>query len=125
VRARDPRGKRGLAMACESMVKPGQTLAGRMAEVKQALARLEQALTGGRVKVGIGSNGAIVFQGWTVTDRDGVSDVCAYRSLSAGNSWALRQAVARAEAASGRKVNAGAVAAGHHSHDGGHTWGKH
>lgn len=112
-------------MACGSMVKPGQTLAGRMAEVKASLARLEQALAGGRVRVGIGPNGAVTFQGWAVTDRDDVSDVCAYRSLAASNSWALRQAVARAEATSGRKVNAGAVAAGHHSHDGGHTWEKH
>lgn len=101
----------------------GQTLAERMAETKAALGRLERSLTVGQVKVAIGPNGAVVFLGWA--DRDDLSDVCAYRSLSAMGSHALRQAVARAESASGRKVNAGAVAAGFHSHDGGHSWSKH
>ncbi len=110
-------------MACETMRTPGQTLAERMEQVKRALQRLEQSIQGGRVKVGIGPNGAIVLQGWT--DRDGVTDACAYRSLTANNSWAMRQAVQRAEAMSGRKVNARAVAEGHHSHDGGKTWERH
>lgn len=43
----------------------------------------------------------------------------------ASNSWELRQAVARAEAQQGRKVNAHAVASGLHSHDGGKNWEKH
>jgi hypothetical protein len=94
-----------------------------MSEVKRTLKRLETYLSAGRVRVGIGPNGAIVFQGWA--DRDDVSDVCAYRTLALENSWALRQAVARAEATSGRKVNPQAVAAGHHSHDQGATWSRH
>ena len=110
-------------MACESRRKAGQSLTARIDEVKRAMARLEQALSAGRAKVVIGPNGAVAFQGWT--DRDDVTDACAFRTLTAGNSWALRQAVARAEAMSGRKVNARAVAEGHHSHDGGQTWGKH
>lgn len=85
-----------------------------MRETKVALARLEQKLTTGAAKLVIGPNGAIAFQSWE--DRDGVTDVCAYRTLSASNSWALRQAVAKAEAMSGRKVNANAVAAGTHAH---------
>jgi len=110
-------------MACNSMLKKGQTLAQRGEEIKRSLTRLEQALTQGRVRVGIAPNGAIVFQGWT--ERDDVSDVCAYRTLAASNSWALRQAVARAESSTGRRVNAHTVAAGHHSHDGGATWERH
>jgi hypothetical protein len=52
-----------------------------------------------------------------------VTDVCAYRTLTASNSWALRQAVAKAEQLAGRKVSAAQVAAGTHSHDGGKTFG--
>jgi DNA-binding protein YbaB len=109
-------------MPCDSTLKENQTLKERMTEVQKALARLESYLTSGSVKVTIGANGAVAFTGWK--DRDNVTDVCGYRTLSASNSWALRQAVARAEAMSGRKVNASAVAVGTHSHDGGKTWHK-
>ena len=64
-----------------------------------------------------------MFQGWQ--DQNAVTDVCAYRTLTASNSWALRQAVARAETTTGKRVNAQAVAAGWHSHDGGGSWGQH
>lgn len=112
-------------MACESMRKPGQSLQARIDEVRKALARLETQISAGKVRVTIGPNGAVAFAGWAPGERDDVTDACAYRTLTASNSWALRQAVARAEAMSGRKVNARAVAEGHHSHDGGHTWEKH
>jgi hypothetical protein len=107
-------------MPCTSTPLAGQSLAQRMTQVETALKRLEAALTRGSVKVTIGATGGIAFAGWA--DRDGISDVCAYRSLAVSNSWALRQAVARAEASSGRKVNTQTVAAGVHSHDGGGTW---
>jgi len=110
-------------MACESMRRPGQSLTERINEVKRAMSRLEAQIAAGKVRVNIAPNGAIAFAGWT--DRDGVTDACAYRTLSASNSVPLRMAVTRAEGMSGRRVNANAVAAGHHSHDGGHTWEKH
>jgi hypothetical protein len=110
-------------MACYSIKRPGQTLEQRGSQIKAALKRLEAALTGGRVRVTIAPNGAVAFAGWA--DRDDVTDACAYRVLSSENSWALRQAVARAQVTSGRQVNPQAVAAGWHSHDGGSTWGKH
>jgi len=109
-------------MPCLSTLNPGQTLQQRNQQVDRALRRLEQYLQTGSVRINIGQNGAVNFAGWR--DRDGVSDVCAYRSLAATNSWALRQAVARAEAQQGRRVNAQAVASGLHSHDGGKTWGR-
>ena len=112
-------------MPCESMQKPGQTVASRKAEVEVARARLEASLQSGRVAVGISPQGAVVFKSWNAVERDGVTDVCAYRTLTGKNSWPLRQAIARAEMASGRKVNAQAVAAGLHSHDGGKSWGTH
>lgn len=110
-------------MPCASTLAPGQTLVQRMTQVEQALKRLERYLQTGSVRVGIGPSGAIMFTGWK--DRDDMSDVCAWRALTAQNSWALRQAVARAETQSGRRVNARAVAAGVHSHDGGASWSKH
>lgn len=110
-------------MACMTALSQGQTLTQRMSQVEQALKRLEQYIQTGTVRIGIGTNGAIVFQGWK--DRDGISDVCAFNSLRATNSWVLRQAILKAEGMSGRKVNPKAIAAGVHSHDGGKTWGQH
>ena len=93
------------------------------ADQQSALARLGAGLAAGTVQVVIGTAGGIAFKGWT--DNRGVSDLCAYRALTAANSAPLRKALARAEAMSGRKVNAQALAAGMHSHDGGNTWGTH
>jgi len=107
-------------MPCDSKIPEGMTLETRNIQITKALSRLEVALTAGRVRANIGQNGAIAFSGWK--DSDGVSDVCAYRALAARNSWALRQAVSRAETTSGRKLNPQAVGAGVHSHDGGNTW---
>lgn len=111
-------------MPCDTNLKNGETLASRGEKVKKALSRLEAALTQGRVKVRIAPNGAVAFDGWKGDDRDDVTDVCAFRTLTAQSSPALRVAVARAEAQQGRKVNPHAVAAGHHSHDGGKSWHK-
>lgn len=110
-------------MPCYNQLKEGQTLQAREREVKAALDRLERYLQSGTVRVQVGQQGAVVFQGWK--DRDRVSDVCAYRTLMLKNSWPLKQAIARAEAMSGRKVNQRAVASGVHSHDGGRTWSAH
>jgi hypothetical protein len=109
-------------MPCDSQLAPGQTLAARMSEIDRALKRLETALTSSAVRITIGPTGSIAFTGWGAADRDRVSDTCAYRALMAQGSSALRMAVARAETMSGKKVNANAVAAGHHSHDGGGSW---
>lgn len=111
-------------MPCDTVNKQGQTAKERALDVKKALAKLEAQLATGSVKVKIGANGAVAFDGWKPTDRDDVTDVCAIRTLQAQGSWALRQAIAKAETQQGRKVNPHAVAAGHHSHDGGSTWHK-
>ena len=109
-------------MACETRLRQGQSLVQRIDEVKVALERLERYLATGSVKINIAPNGAVAFAGWN--DRDDVTDVCAYRTLSASNSWELRQAVQKAEFAQGRKVNPMAVAAGWHTHDQ-QSWSKH
>ena len=88
-------------MPCDTRLKENQTLASRQREITVALERLERYLKTGTVQVQIGAQGAVVLQGWK--DRDGVSDVCAYRSLTLTNSWTLKQAVKRAEMMSGKK----------------------
>lgn len=110
-------------MPCYTRLLGEQTLPQRMVEVESALKRLERYLATGSVKINIGGNGAVSFNGWN--DRADITDVCAYRSLSATNSFELKKAVQRAEATQGRKVNPNAIAAGMHSHDGGKTWSKH
>ena len=91
--------------------------------MRAAIDRLGAALGTGSASLVIGPSGSIAFRGFD--DREGVSDLCAYRALAAANSPELRRAVARAEAMSGRKIDAHALAAGVHSHDGGRTWGAH
>jgi len=110
-------------MPCDTRIPQGKTAKQRQADVKAALARLEAALAAGSVTVKVGPQGSITFAGaW---ERSDVTDACAYRKLLASGSPALRKAIARAEAVSGRAVNDRAVAAGYHSHDGGGTWSKH
>ena len=109
-------------MPCDSVLREGQDIAARMTQIEAALKRLEGFLAGGQVQLGIGLQGAIVIKGWAQAERSDVTDACAVRRLLAEGSWAFRQAVARAEAQSGRKMNQQAAMAGVHSHDGGKTW---
>lgn len=93
-------------MPCDTRLLEGETPEQRSARADKATERLEQALSEGRIRVQIGANGAATFVGWKAEDREGVADVCAVRRLTKKNSWAFRQAVARAEATFGRKFNA-------------------
>jgi hypothetical protein len=96
----------------------------RERQITDALRRLERALTQGDVKVTIGPQGAAAFTGWKDQDRAGLGDACALRALTAEGSFALRKAMATAEARSGKKWVQSTMAAGVHSHDGGQTWGR-
>lgn len=107
-------------MACMGMNQPRETISARM----DAIRRLEQMLTDGTVQAVISAAGAVAFRNWT-QGRSDVSDVCAYRTLTAMNSPALRKAMARAEVSAGRKVDVRQISAGVHSHDGGKSWGAH
>lgn len=107
-------------MACDSMIPRGMTKEQRDAEIQAALAALEQRLKAKTAKLTVSINGGVVIDGWK--DRAGVNDACAVRKLLASNSWEMRQAIARAEQTSGRKVNTQAIGAGLHSHDRGKTW---
>jgi hypothetical protein len=112
-------------MPCDTRLKPKQTISQRAAEVRQATKRLAAALAAGRVKVKIGPQGAIAFENWDATSRDGVTDNCAYRRILATGSAMARLAIQRAEQLAGRTVDKQLVGHGVHSHDGGQTWHSH
>jgi len=106
-------------MPCDSQATTPQARARQQTAIK----RLAAALGNNEAQLVIGAAGSIAFKGWT--EREGVSDLCAYRRLAAANSPTLRRAIMRAEAISGRKIDQRSIAAGMHSHDGGQTWGDH
>lgn len=112
-------------MACETRLRPQQTISQRAAEIRSAVQRLVAALVAGRVQLKVGANGAPVFTGWQEESRDGISDLCAYRQIMRTGDATSRMLIQRAEQMSGRPVNKAAVAAGLHSHDGGTTWHSH
>jgi hypothetical protein len=111
-------------MPCDTRLKPGQKISERKEEVTKVVATLAQRLVSGQVKVKISPDGAIAFLGLSDSDRDGVTDNCAYRRLLA-TSPSAAMAIARAEQLAGRRVNKQVVAQGLHSHDNGKTWHTH
>jgi len=109
-------------MPCDTQRSAEQSEEQRRREIELALADLERRLTAWSVRLVVGPDGAVAFDGWGAAERRGVTDVCAYRTLAQRDSWPLRQARAAAEMLAGRSVDAASVAAGRHSHDGGHSW---
>ena len=109
-------------MVCDTRLKPGQLVSERISEVKRAVARLEAAIQGGPVKLKVGPTGAVAIQGWNETERDGITDACAFRRLLATGSPALRREIVRAEAEAGRQADRQVIGSGVHSHDGVRTW---
>src|SRR5262245_56584481 len=106
-------------MACDTRLKPRQTIQERAKEVRGAVERLQTAIASGRVKIKIGPQGAFALEGWDETSRDGITDACAYRRIMATGSAMSKMLIAKAEQMAGRTVNKEAVAQGTHSHDGG------
>ena len=112
-------------MPCDTRLKPRQTIKQRADEVREAVERFAQGLAAGRIKVKVGPQGAIAFEGISSEERDGVTDACAYRRLMVSGSALAKAAIARAEEPAGRSVERQVLAHGHHSHDGGRTWHDH
>lgn len=109
-------------MPCDTWTKPRQTMTERKEEVKKVVTRLDQLIANRIVKVKVGPQGAIAFEGWTDGERDRVTDACAYRRIMVSGSALARAEIAKAEQLSGRTVSKTALAGGHHSHDGGKSW---
>ena len=108
-------------MACETMRKPKQTLQERIAEIGKSIALLDAKLKKRLVKPVVGPQGAITFQGWD-SERDGITDACAYRRIMATGSVLAKMEITRAEQLAGRNVDRRVLTTGTHSHDGGHSW---
>lgn len=111
-------------MACDFRLAAGQTQPQRKKQIDEAMERLKKSLSLGIATIKVGPTGAIAFAGAGAEDfrRTGISDTCAYRKLMASGSPELRRALARAEAAAGRRVDERQIAAGVHSHDSGNSW---
>lgn len=112
-------------MPCDTWRRtPEQTLQQRIAEVRKAVSNLDALLRKRGVKVKVGPQGGIFFEGWTALDRAGVRDSCAYRRLMATGSALAKAEIARAEQIAGRSVDRKVLATGLHSHDG-VNWSRH
>lgn len=109
-------------MACETRLKPRQTIQQRADEIRRATSGLDKLLMRKKVKPVVGPQGAITFAGWSEADRDGLTDACAYRRIMATGSALAKMEIARAEQMAGRQVDRRVIGQGEHSHDGGTTW---
>jgi hypothetical protein len=110
-------------MSCDLWVQRARDAAEaaqRAAELKKKTEALSKAIEAGKVRVKVGPQGAVAFEGWV--DRGPITDACAYRRLMSSGSALAKAKIAGAEQAAGVKVNRKVVASGVHSHDGGKTW---
>lgn len=112
-------------MVCDTQTLPGQTLSQRKDEVRRATEALSKGLAAGRIKVKLGPQGAVVFEGLSASERSRVSDGCLLRRVLVEGSALAKAKIAQAEQLAGRSINKQAVAQGVHSHDGGKSWHKH
>ncbi len=109
-------------MPCDRILAKDETITMRKETIRKKTEELEKGLASGKIKVRIGPQGAVAFEGWT--DRGQISDNCAYRRIMAKGSAMARMKVAAAEQLAGRSVSKQMVAQGWHSHDGGDNWHK-
>jgi hypothetical protein len=113
-------------MPCETASLPNQTLNERKSEIRKAVDNLASLLASGKVTPKIGPTGGVAFVGWS--DRNRVTDNCAFRMIMSTGSAFAKQAILTAERLAGKSVNRKAVAHGHHAHSdgsGGLTWHNH
>jgi len=110
-------------MPCDTRLKLRQTIQQRKAEVQKVVYDVNSLIAAGKVKPVVDKKtGAIAFQGLDENLRDGVTDACVYRRLMVSGSALTKAKITAAEQVAGRAVDRQALAAGHHSHDGGETW---
>lgn len=109
-------------MPCDTKLKPKQTLQQRVADVRKVMVAVEKGLTSRLVRVKVGPQGAVAFEGLSDEERDGVTDACIFRRLMVSGSALAKAKVALAEQLAGRSIDRKVIAQGTHSHDGGQTW---
>jgi hypothetical protein len=108
-------------MVCDLTIqRPNQTLSERKDEVKRAVEAISRQLAAGSIKVRVGPQGAVAFEGLTEADRKGISDNCVYRQIMVRGSALAKQKISVAEALAGRTVDKKMIAQGWHRH--GDVW---
>lgn len=112
-------------MPCDTRLKKNQTIQQRAKEVRDVVSFLDELLRKGKVTAKVGPQGGITFVGMTDSEKDGVTDACAYRRLMVSGSATAKAAIAKAEMLAGRAVDRRALQIGVHSHDGGESWHGH
>ena len=105
-------------MPCDTRLKPRQTIQERADEIRRAVGKVQARLIDKRVKIKIGPQGAIAFEGIPEDVRDGLTDACIYRRIMATGSALAKAEIMRAEQIAGRPVNKQAIGQGWHTHDG-------
>jgi hypothetical protein len=103
-------------MPCDTVRRRRQTVQQRAAEVRKVVEKIDAKIQAKTVKVKVGPQGAIAFQGLTAEERDDVTDSCIYRRIMATGSATAKLAIAQAEMLAGTKVSQQALAAGWHAH---------
>ena len=111
-------------MVCDTRLRPGQSISQRKDEVRRATEALSKGLAAGRIKVTIGPQGAVQFEGLSSNERSGVTDGCLLRRVLVEGSSLAKAQIARAEQLAGKPINKEAVAQGWHRHGSG-PWHKH
>lgn len=112
-------------MPCDTQFLPNETISQRKEVIKQTVTALDKLIQQGKVTVKVGPQGAVAFAGWADSERNRVSDACAYRRLMVTGSALVKAKVAQAEQLAGRGVNRQVIGHGAHSHDNGRTWHDH
>lgn len=110
-------------MPCDTRLAKNETTTMRKEVIRKKTEELEKGILAGSIKIKVGPQGAVAFIGWT--DRDQITDNCAFRRLMNKGSATLKMKLAAAEQLAGRSVNKQMVAQGAHSHDNGETWHSH
>jgi hypothetical protein len=99
-------------MVCNTFLKPRQTEAQRRVEVAKQMSAIDVLIASRKVQFKV-RNGKPVFEGLTNRDRDDLSDVCIFHTLTRTGSAATRMALARVERMQGKVSRHGV-----HTHDG-------
>jgi hypothetical protein len=102
-----------MVMVCETFRFNKQSVEQRRKQVADTVKEVEKGLANGKIKVVVGAQGAIAFQGLEDSQRNRVADACIYRRILSTGS-----AMARMKLAAAGNVNKAAIAQGVHAHEG-------
>jgi hypothetical protein len=110
-------------MPCDTKLKPNQTITQRKLEISETVAKVQQGLVNGSIKLALSTSGSPAFAGLSDAEKNNVTDACIYRRIMATGSALAKAKIQAAQALLGKPV---VTTNGTHSHDGGKTWhGSH